>query len=158
MSELKLVKKDLDLKPDELVKIENIQALQDEMMSWPEEMKCIPPVKHHFAPGLYAREMFIPAGTLIVGKIHKHAHLNHITYGDICVSTFEGIVRLQGPLTMVSPIGVKRVVYAVTDTLWTTFHVTEETDLEKIEEYVIAEDYSEIASIEDLQKKMEKLL
>ncbi len=158
MNELTLVKMDVDLKPEELVKIENIQALQDEMMSWPEEMKCMPPVKHYFAPGLYAREMFIPAGRLIVGKIHKHAHLNHISFGDICVSTYEGIVRLQGPLTMVSSVGVKRVVCAVTDTLWTTFHVTEETDLEKIEDYVIAKDYSEITSIEDLKKKMEKLL
>lgn len=157
MSELLSLVKD-GLNPEDLPQIDNIQALQDEMMSWPDEMKCMPPVNHYFAPGLYAREMFIPAGTLIVGKIHKHAHINHISYGDICVSTFEGIKRLQGPLTMVSPVGVKRVVCAITDTLWTTFHVTEETDLEKIEDYVIAKDYSEIGSIEDMQKNLEELL
>ena len=30
------------------------------------------PVTHHFSKDLYARELFIPAGTLLVGKIHKH--------------------------------------------------------------------------------------
>lgn len=158
MSELKLVKNDVDLKPEDLPQIQNIMALQEEMMSWPEEMKYIPPVNHHFAPGLYAREMMIPKGTLIVGKIHKHAHLNHISYGKICVSTFEGVVCLEGPLTMVSPVGVKRVVYALEDTLWTTFHVTEETDLEKIEHYVIAKEYSEIESLAEIKEQLEKLL
>ena len=47
---------------------------------------CI--VKHYFSPKdekygccTYAREMFIPKGTLIIGKIHRHQHLNIISKG-----------------------------------------------------------------------------
>ena len=47
------------------------------------------------------------------------------------------------PLTMVSPAGTKRAVYAKTDVVWTTIHLTNETDLEKIEEETIAKSYQE---------------
>ena len=39
------------------------------------------PVQHHFAPGAYGREMTLPAGLVVVGKIHKHAHINVISKG-----------------------------------------------------------------------------
>jgi hypothetical protein len=44
---------------------------------------------------------------------------------------------------MVSEPGTKRAVYAETDVVWTTIHPTEETDLEKIEEEVIAKTFQE---------------
>ena len=45
------------------------------------------PLKHSFAPGVYAREMEIPAGTLLIGKIHKHRHHNFLMKGSIIVLT-----------------------------------------------------------------------
>ncbi len=148
---------ELALKAEDLPQIQNIQSLQDELCSWPDSLKIDPVVKHHFAPGVYAREMLIKKGTLIIGKIHKHEHLNIISYGDVCLATFEGVKRIQGPTTMVSPIGVKRVVYANEDTLWTTIHITDETDMDKIEDYVIAEDYDEIKSLAEISEALEKL-
>lgn len=121
----------------ELNRADNILRLMLEMMSWPAEFTEEIPVKHYFAPGMYAREMFIPKGAKIVGKIHRHSHLNTITYGDICVATFEGVERHIGHKTLVSPAGVQRVVYAQANTLWTTYHLTNETDLTKIEEELI---------------------
>lgn len=102
------------------------------------------PVKHYFTEGAYAREMLIPAGTLIVGKIHKHAHLNFITKGKVAVVTEFGKEIITAPTTMISKAGTKRVVLALEDTLWTTVHVTDETDLEKIEDHVIAKSYEEL--------------
>jgi len=96
------------------------------------------PVTHHFAPGLYAREIFIPAGTLIIGKIHRHAHVNTISKGRVVVATEFGKHELSAPCTFVSRPGTKRAVVAQEDTIWTTYHPTEETDLEKIEAQVIA--------------------
>jgi hypothetical protein len=109
-----------------------------------EPVEC--PLQHVFAPGAYARTMRIPAGTVIVGKIHKHAHLNILSQGTVCVMTeTEGDRQLTGPLTMVSPPGTKRAVYAVTDAVWTTVHClpTDMTDLEEIENEVIAKTYEE---------------
>ncbi len=122
-------------------------------------------VKHYFSPKdekygccTYAREMFIPKGTLIIGKIHRHQHLNIISKGKVVVYTEFGEKHLEGPVTFVSEIGLKRSVFAVEDTLWTTIHLTEfvgEENLGKIEEEVIAPDYQEmglIASVNELAK------
>ena len=100
-------------------------------------------LKHTFTEGVYCREIFIPAGSAIVGKIHRHAHFNFISKGDVTVITKDGIKRLQGPCTMVSSAGTKRALYAHADTVWTTIHAnpTNETDLEKLEEAIIAETY-----------------
>ena len=54
-----------------------------------------------------------------------------------------GKEHLVGPLTMTSPAGCKRAVYAITDATWTTIHRTDETDLDKIEDWVIAKTYED---------------
>ena len=81
------------------------------------------PLRHSFAPGIYAREMSIPEGTLLIGKIHKHRHHNFLMQGSIIVLTEdEGVKLLQAPLMVVSEPGTQRIGYAVTDTIWTTVH------------------------------------
>jgi hypothetical protein len=112
---------------------------------------------HHFTPKdekygchAYAREMLIPKGTLIIGKIHRHQHLNFISKGKVRVFTEFGEKELEAPCTFVSEVGLKRAVYAEEDTLWTTVHLTEfgaENDLDKIEAEVIAPTYSDIGLI-----------
>lgn len=93
---------------------------------------------HHFAPGCYGREIFMPAGSTVVGKIHKHAHLNVLLEGRVTVATPTGKETFDAPRVWVSEPGTKRAVYNHTDVRWITFHPTDETDLEKIEEHVIA--------------------
>lgn len=99
------------------------------------------PVVHHFAPGLYARQMTIPKGGLIIGKIHRHAHINTLSKGRVWVVTEFGKEELCAPLTFVSVPGTKRLVLAQEETVWTTYHPTDETDLERIEAHVIAPTY-----------------
>ena len=102
------------------------------------------PLVHSFAPGIYVRQISIPAGTLIVGKIHKHEHPNFLLKGKVSVFTESGgVEELEAPLQMISPAGTKRIVYSHTDVVWTTIHATNETDLEKIEEETIAESFEE---------------
>jgi hypothetical protein len=100
-------------------------------------------VDHVFAPGLYARQIQMPAGALVVGKIHKHAHVNTISKGRCIVATEFGYEEFTAPHTFVSKPGTKRAVYVLEDTVWTTYHPTEETDLGKIEDHVIAKSYEE---------------
>lgn len=106
------------------------------------------PVKHHFAPGNYAREIFLPKGCVVTGKIHKHAHLNIISKGKVSVVTEFGpmvIDATNGPVTFTSQPGTKRALYVDEDTVWTTIHPTNETDLAKIEDEIIAKSYDELA-------------
>jgi hypothetical protein len=91
---------------------------------------------HHFSPGLYAREIFIPAGTVLTGAAHKTEHLA-VCVGDITVWTDEGMVRLTGHHILPSKPGAKRVGYAHADTWFTCFHATELTDLTQLEAELI---------------------
>jgi len=103
------------------------------------------PVQHHFAPGAYGREMTLPAGLVVVGKIHKHAHINVISKGRVQVFTEQdGVLELAAPCTFVSSPGTKRVVHVLEETVWTTVHVTDKTDLAEIEREVITTDFSEV--------------
>lgn len=105
--------------------------LEDEIAKLPQTEV---PVRHYFSDGLYAREMFIPAGVVLVGAIHKTQHLCVISQGTINVTTDDGVKTLSAPCTFVSEPGAKRVGYAVTDTVWTTFHATAETDTDRLVE------------------------
>lgn len=104
------------------------------------------PVRHHFSDGVYAREIRIPAGTLLTGKIHKRANLNILSAGEMSVLTERGVERVRAPFTVVSPAGTKRIAYAHTEVVWTTIHGTQETDIEKIEAEFIAQSEAEFLS------------
>ena len=125
---------------------EAILRLQDAIISEGRDVgpaSC--PVKHHFAPGSYGREMTLPAGMVVVGKIHKHAHINVISKGRVQVFTEQGgVLELAAPCTFVSSPGTKRVVHVLEETVWTTVHVTDKTDLAEIEREVIATDFMEV--------------
>jgi len=111
---------------------------------------------HHFAPGCYGRELFMPKDSVVVGKIHKHAHLNVLLEGTVSVVTEFGDETFSAPKVWVSEPGTKRAVYNHTDVRWITFHPTEETDIEKIEDEVIAPDFDSLDIF--LENKAKKLI
>lgn len=102
------------------------------------------PIVHHFSDAVYAREMQMPQGALIVGKIHKKENLNILSSGEISVLSQDGVKRVKAPFTFVGSVGAKRVIFAHTDVVWTTIHGTNEKDLEKIENEFIAKTYEEL--------------
>lgn len=95
------------------------------------------PVVHHFAPGVYMRQMDAKAGTLIVSKMHRTEHLNVLLSGSLTVATENGIEYLKAPAVIKSMPGTKRIGYFHEDTSWMTVHPTNSTDLEEIEKQVI---------------------
>lgn len=104
--------------------------------------------EHFFASGVYARQMTIPAGALVVGKLHKTEHLSVLLSGSVQITTESGTQKHHAPKVMVAPPGTKRVALALTDCIWLTFHaVGEERDLEKIEERFIAKSFDELEAI-----------
>jgi hypothetical protein len=117
---------------------DKVNLIEDEMRKC--EQREIP-IRHYFSPGIYAREITIPADTLLTGRVHKYAQLNILSGGEISVLTEDGIVRVKAPFTVVSPPGTKRIAYAHTECTWTTILHTEETDPDKIEElFTVATD------------------
>lgn len=106
-------------------------------------MKTLPqrelPVKHHFSFGVYARELYIPANTTLVGKIHKYQNLNILAKGKMKVTVGNKIELVEAPFTVVSPPGTKRIAHTLEDCIWITIHGTQETDLNLIENEFIAQ-------------------
>ncbi len=99
-------------------------------------------VKHHFCNGMYARELFIPAGTILTGKIHKTEHLCMMS-GDIYIVDVHGKRRVTGTHVFKSEKGDKRVGLTYSDTVFTTFHVTDETNIDMLESQLVADTYEE---------------
>jgi len=102
------------------------------------------PVTHRFTKGCYLREIFMPKGTVIIGKIHATEHFNVLLKGDVTVLTAEGSERIKAPYTFTSLAGVQKVVVIHEDCTWQTIHVTNSTDLEEIEKEVIVDSYDEL--------------
>jgi hypothetical protein len=126
---------------------DKIFAFEDELRKYPQVEL---PLVHRFSKGLYAREMFIPMGTIAVGKIHRYECLSIVSMGDITILTEHGAQRVQAPHTSVSPAGVKRVAYAHADTVLTTVHATDETDLERLEAELILKSYDSLPTQEEM--------
>ena len=131
------------------VAVERIRQLERAMKASPNQVEL--PLRHSFAPGVYAREVFIPKGTLLTGKVHRTDHLVVVSAGDITVLTNAGERRIVAPATFVEPALLKKVGFANEDTIWICFHPTEETDLEKLEATFIVPDdeaFGELAPAE----------
>ena len=102
------------------------------------------PVVHTFTDGQYIREIFNPAGEIIVTGIHSIQHPFFLLVGEMSIISKEGESKIKAPYYGITEVGTKRIIYAHTDCLFVTVHVTNETDLEKIEEEVIAKDFNNI--------------
>jgi len=116
---------------------EQIEQLQAEIAKMPQaELKT----EHHFSPGMYLRKVFRPAGTLIVGKIHKQPHFFMCVAGEIIAWTETGMRTLRAGDVVESKPSTKRVTLAVTDAIGVTIHRTDKTDLDEIEAELIEPD------------------
>ncbi len=98
-------------------------------------------VEHVFTPGWYIRKLHIPAGAVLTGKIHVTEHICAVESGRIVVRTVgeEGVKELVAGDRFVSQPGVKRVGYALEDTVFVNEHVNQDdtTDLALLESRLI---------------------
>lgn len=114
-----------------------------------------PPLKHWLAPGIYAREIHLPADSVVVGKIHRHRHLNILSVGRVTVMTEFGVDELTAPASFISEAGTKRVVHTHEAAIWTTIHPNPDgiTDTAELERMFVAESYAELGmKVADLEK------
>ena len=135
---------------------QNIMDLHESMAQHAENLGEDPfPLKHYHIPGVYCRELFIPAGAAIVGKIHRYPHLVCWISGEAVVVSEEGRLEIKAPVTLNSPAGSKRAIYAKTDVLMMTIHHTFQTELEEIEAELIAPTFDDTALIDEMRKLLE---
>jgi hypothetical protein len=96
------------------------------------------PITHRFTSGLYGRAMQMPAGVLATSKIHKTTHQFVISKGCATIWTEnEGCITVDAPFHGITTPGTRRLIFAHTEVVWTTFHPTDETDPLIIEQEII---------------------
>lgn len=110
------------------------------------------PVQHDFLEGVYMRTVFMKAGLIVVGKIHKQEHVAIISKGHATVVTEHGVIEIKAPFLFKSPPGARRALVIHEDMVWTTVHRSDHTDIESLEEQLIAKDYDDPILVELEQK------
>jgi hypothetical protein len=110
---------------------EKVVALEEVLLEVP-QVDC--PVRHHFAPGMYAREITIPKGTVLTGAVHKTQNLAVLSSGKLQLVTDNGTTIISAPHILTVMPGMKNAAYALEDSVWTNFFPTEETDTDVLVE------------------------
>lgn len=103
------------------------------------------PLKHSFSEGVYIREMFMPQGGLVIGKLYKISHTWFLLSGELEVATDEGNEYYIGPCYVNAPEGTKRVLHAVSDVIFVNVYPNPENiiDTDKLEEILTCSSYKE---------------
>lgn len=125
---------------------ERVSKFERTLQALPDAFKVDIETMHLFCKGLYARTVLMTAGSIVVGKIHKCEHVVVVSKGRARVNADElGETFDIGPGSVfVCPPGSRRTLLILEDMLWTTIHATNERDLVKLEEELIAKDYNEV--------------
>ena len=133
-----------------------VEVLEGAMLQVP-QTNC--PNKHYFSPGVYVREIFMPAGTVVIGHEHKTRHLNIVSTGRARVMMNGVIKEIVAPVTFESEPGVRKVLHILEDMVWSTVHVTKTTDLGELEEEMItkSETFLELTA-SDIHSLQEEIL
>lgn len=97
-----------------------------------EQVDC--PVYHRFGPGIYIREVHIPAGTFSIGHYQNKEHLNIMLKGRVTMLLNNGLLEeVIAPAIFASNPG-RKIGYIQEDMVWLNVYPTTETDVEKLEE------------------------
>jgi len=111
-------------------RVENLQ----EAYSKRPQVDC--PVRHYFAPGVFAREITIPKGTALFGAVHTTENLAVLSAGRLLLVTDSGLVEVSAPHILTVKPGTKNAAEALETSVWTNFYPNpeNETNLEKLAE------------------------
>lgn len=110
-------------------------ARMEEFMLTQEQVPC--PVIHRFGPGVYMREVKIPAGTMAVGHHQNFEHMNIVLAGRVTILQDDGsTTEVVAPAMYVGKPG-RKVGYVHEDLVWLNIYATTETDIDRLEAQLV---------------------
>ena len=111
-----------------------LEHIEGAMLKMP-QVECA--VINRFGPGIYIRELHIPAGTTLIGHAHKTPHSFMVLSGRLQMFNDDGSsYEIVAPAFLVADTG-RKVAFAQEDTIVQNIHATDETDIQKLEELLI---------------------
>lgn len=92
------------------------------------------PVRHRITEGMYTREAFAPAQTLLTSMRHKTDHQFIVSKGKALIFTDGlGWEMVEAPFHGETKKGNRRLIYILEDIVWTSIHPTDKNNLQDIE-------------------------
>ena len=125
--------------------IHNLEEIVRDLPNSDENGEKTCPLEHRFADGMYIRTGFMPAGSLVVGKIHRYETINVLHAGTVTIITEEdGVKRYTAPDIIISSAGCKKALYIHEDCYFSNINRnrTDTRDVEELEKELIAQDYN----------------
>jgi hypothetical protein len=119
-----------EAKSHHIVDPAKIEQVESHLLDLP-QVEC--PVVHHFGPGIYIREVTLPAGTLAIGHAQRFEHLNIMLTGAVVMVGDDGKTKvLRAPMIFVGKPG-RKLGYVLETCIWQNVYATEERDIDKLE-------------------------
>lgn len=108
------------------------------------------PLKHVFTPGLYARTITMPAGAIVVSKIHRTEHPFVVSKGAVRVF-IEGVgwETIRAPHIGVTKPMTRRVLIVLDECVWSTFHATDKQTPDEVEAEIIFQRSKQLSKREE---------
>jgi hypothetical protein len=135
-----------------IAKNKGIEQVEAHMLNMP-QVDC--PVQHFFGPGIYIRQVTLPAGIIAIGHAQKFEQLNIMLTGEVALIDNGEVKLLKAPKVFMGPPG-KKIGYIKETTVWLNVYATDETDIEKLEDLLFEKSDSfkqAESSKEELQKE-----
>ena len=129
---------------------ENVDALQSAMIELPQAPGM--DTTHFFGGGMYCRRIAIPAGRVIVSKVHSTEHMFIGCVGELLVAGQGENYTLRPGDVVVSPVGTKRVVFSVTDVVVMTVHKTDKTSVDDLEAELMSDNGQSLYDVNNQPK------
>ena len=120
------------------------EALKKHESSLGDSTHKLNPTKHSFSDGQYIREIYNPAGLVLVTKIHSKNHPFFLMKGEMSILTEEGVQRIKAPYQGITKAGTKRIIFTHSECVFITVHRTDKLTIEEVEEEVIAESFDQL--------------
>lgn len=119
-----------EAKSHNIVDPAKIEQVESQLLDLP-QVEC--PVVHHFGPGIYIREVTLPAGTLAIGHAQRFDHLNIMLTGAVAMVGDDGQTKvMRAPMIFVGKPG-RKLGYVLETCIWQNVYATEEHDIDKLE-------------------------
>ena len=93
--------------------------------------------EHAFSEGVYVRTVTMLADSLVMGAKHKTTHMNIISKGKVTFSVDGIMTTVEAPCMFESYGGQAKVLYNHSEVVWSTIHVTDETDTEILDSLLV---------------------
>lgn len=125
----------LDDKMEKLQSLnQKVDAVEAEFLKLP-QVSC--PVVHSFGPGVYMRQVTIPADSFAIGHHQNFPQMNVMVKGKVSMKNSDGsFTTLSAPQVFVGKPG-RKIGYVHEDMVWINVYATNETDVEKLEAHYL---------------------